>query len=445
MLGVEKFRSIADEILSRSAADQTEVLVIGGDSALTRFANSTIHQNVVARDLEVRVRAVVGQRVGVAVSNDLSSDSLTHLAKRAEQVARRQPDDPDFPGLPRPSAIASVKAFRSETAECSPQRRARMVAAVCDVATERGLLASGALTTESTEVGVANSHGLFAHDASTRANLLAVVMEDDGSGYAERTSPSVEAIDAEGVGIEAVDKAVRSRGAVSLEPGDYPVVLEEYATGDLLSYLAYMGFGALAYQEGHSFLRGKLDQRIVDERLSVWDDGHDPRGLPSAFDFEGVPKQRVDLIEQGVARGVVHDSKTAAREGRDSTGHALPAPNTFGPFPSHLAMAPGDTPKEDLAQGIERGLWVTRFHYVNPLQSDRAVLTGMTRDGTFLIERGEVTRPVKNLRFTQSVTDAWSDVRAVGREIKLIDGWGGGLLVPAMSLNSFSFTGVSLE
>jgi PmbA protein len=341
--------------------------------------------------------------------------------------------------------VVAVQGFSRETADCSPQRRARMAKAICDLALEQNLEASGALTTESTEIAVANSHGLFVQDRSTRANLMSVIMGEDGAGYAERTSRDVGDLDAEAVGREAIDKAIRSRGATAVEPGEYVVVLEEYAVGDLLTYSSYMGFGALAYQEGHSFLRGKLGQRVVDERISIWDDGHDRRGLPMAFDYEGVPKRRVDIIADGVATGVVHDSQTAARDGVASTGHGLPAPNTFGPFASHLVMAAGDVDKKDLAKGIERGLWVTRFHYVNVLQPDRAVLTGMTRDGTFLIERGEVTSPVKNLRFTQSTLEAWSSLGALGRELMLVDSWGGGVLVPAMRLDRFTFTGVSQE
>ena len=443
MLDSEQFKRLAEVVLARSRADQTEMVAIGIDSALTRFANSTIHQNVVERNLEVRVRAVVGQRVGVATTNDLSKGGLERVAERALHSAERQPENPDFPGLPATGIAEPVDGFRPETAECPPERRARMVKTICDLAAERGVVASGALTTESATIGVVNSRGVYALDRTTRAHLLTVVMDAEASGYAERTDRGVDAIDPEAVGREAVDKAVRSRGPRLLEPGEYPVVLEEYAVGDLLTYLAYMGFGALAYQEGTSFLRGKLGQPIVDERISVWDDGRDPRGLPLGFDYEGVPKQRVDLIKDGVAAGVVYDSATAARDGRESTGHALPAPNTFGPFPTHLQMASGDTPKAELARGIERGLWVTRFHYVNVLKSDTAALTGLTRDGTFLVERGEVTRPVKNLRFTESVTQAWSDLGAIGREITPVDSWGGAVLVPAMRLERFAFTGVS--
>ncbi|MDP8921269.1 MAG: TldD/PmbA family protein [Chloroflexota bacterium] len=443
MLGAEAFDRIAARVLKRSPADQTEVVVLGTDSALTRFANSAIHQNVAEWNAVVRVRAIVGKRSGVAASNDLSDDALDRLAERAAEIARRQPEDTDLPDLPAPSELVPVDAYREETASCPPERRARMVATICRLATEQGLDASGALTTELDVVGVANSRGLRRYEERTRASLLTVVLDDAGSGYAERTSPSVDDLDAEAVGREAVDKAVRSRGAIRVEPGEYAVVLEEYAVGDLLNYLAYMGFGALALSEGTSFLRGKLGQRIVDERISVWDDGHDPHTLPASFDYEGVAKQRVALIERGVAAGVVYDSRTAAREGRASTGHALPAPSTFGPFPTNLVMAPGDTPKAELARPIERGLWVTRLHYVNVVKSERAALTGLTRDGTFLIEHGEVTRPIRNLRFTESVLAAWNALGAISRERLLVEAWGGGTLAPAMRLDRFTFTGVS--
>lgn len=443
LLGKARFEAVADRLLNASTADQTEVVVIGVDSALTRFANSGIHQNVAERNVQIRVRAIVGKRSGVATGNDLSDSALAEVVKRAVDAAKRQPEDPALPDLPGPLPATSVPSFSQVTADCTPEQRARMVAPICALAVAQGLNASGACSTETTEIGIANSRGVRRHELRSSSSLLTVILDDQGSGYAEQTARDVDSIDAEALGREAVDKAVRSRGAERIEPGDYPVVLEGYAVGEMLMYLAYMGFGALSLQEGTSFLRGRLGQQIVDRRISVWDDALGTDGLPASFDYEGVPKQRVDLIANGIGAGVVYDTKTAAREGQQSTGHALPAPNTFGPFPSHLTMGAGDTPCSELAQGIERGLWVTRFNYVNVVKSDRAVLTGLTKDGTFLIEHGEVTRPVKNLRFTESVLDAWSGLRALGAERRLMEGWGGAVLAPAMRLDRFRFTGVS--
>jgi predicted Zn-dependent protease len=211
----------------------------------------------------------------------------------------------------------------------------------------------------------------------------------------------------------------------------------------MLTYLAYIGLGALALQEGRSFLCGRLGQLLAAPSVELWDDGRDPRGLPMAFDYEGTPKQRVPFFERGVARGVVYDRQTAARDGRESTGHALPAPNTAGPLPTNLVLGTGDASDADLLRGVERGIWVTRFWYVNVVHPTQTVLTGMTRDGTFLIEHGELGRPIRNLRFTTSVLDALASVEAIGQTPRLLPSWLGGSLVPALRVGRFTFSGAT--
>jgi predicted Zn-dependent protease len=443
MLGERRCRELVERLLAASPADQTEISIFGNDAALTRFANSTVHQNVSETDAEVRLRVVVGRRVGLASTNDLSAESLAKVASRAMTVAQHQREDPEFPGLAPPAPIPEVPSFDPPTAEYTPEARARGVKTICDLVVERGLVASGAFETEAGELAVANSLGLWAYSRSTRAHLKTVVMGDgEAAGYAERTSRRVSDIDFESAGREAVERAERGRDPNPVEPGEYQVVLHEYAVGELLHYMSYMGFGALALQEGHSFLTGRLGERIMSAEVSIWDDGKDPRGLPSGFDFEGVPKQKVPLIDKGVARGVVYDTRTAAREGGESTGHALPAPNTYGPLAWNLFMAPGQSTTEQMVQQVDRGIWVTRFHYVNVLHPRQAVLTGMTRDGTFLIERGELGKPVRNLRFTESMLRALSGVRAIGNRLAPVKGFGV-TLAPALLLESFNFTGVT--
>jgi predicted Zn-dependent protease len=249
------------------------------------------------------------------------------------------------------------------------------------------------------------------------------------------------AIDARAIGEEAAQKARASRGATQLEPGDYPVVLEEYAVVDLLDMLGFLGFSALAVQEGRSFY--EEGRRIGSDLVSIWDDGLDPAGTPAGFDYEGVAKQRVDLVERGVCRAVVYDAYTAGREGRRSTGHGLPAPNVWGPFPLNQFMAAGKASREELIGGLKRGLLVTRFHYTNPVHPKLVMVTGMTRDGLFLVEDGKIVRPVRNLRFTQSYLDALAGVEAVGRERKLLRGFLGTVVVPAVRISSFTFTGAT--
>ena len=443
LLGLEKMKEITQCVLAHSRADQTEVLLLGGETELTRFANSRIHQNVSERNVQVRVRAVSGKKVGVASINDLGDAALRKVVENALQIALLQPENPDFHSLPTPKPLPRADAFVQATADCTPEQRARAVAILCQLAKENGLTASGAFTTSTTEIAIANSLGVFAYAPCTYADLTTVIMADDSSGYASATSLDAREIDAEQLARVAVDKAVHSRNPQAIEPGQYTVILEEDAVAEMLSYLSFMGFGALAVQEARSFMANKFGQRITGENISIWDDGLDPSGLPFPFDFEGMPKQRVDLIEKGIAKAVVYDSYTANKEGKDTTGHALPAPNPYGPLPGNLFMAPGTSTKQQMLASIERGLWVTRFHYVNPVHPLKTILTGMTRDGTFLIEKGEITKPAKNLRFTQSVLEALSAVRMIGAETRLHGAFFGGVRVPALCIDGFTFTGVT--
>jgi predicted Zn-dependent protease len=236
-----------------------------------------------------------------------------------------------------------------------------------------------------------------------------------------------------------IEKAQRNQNAQPVEPGVYEVVLEEYAVAEMLEFMSFIGFGALAVQEERSFMR--LGERITGEEVSIWDDGLDPTGIPASFDFEGVPKQRVDLINRGVASGLVYDMQTAARAGRQSTGHGLPAPNTEGPFAVNLFMKPGGTAKSDLLRDVKRGIWVTRFWYVRVVEPKASIITGMTREGTFLIENGQITRPVKDLRFTQSILEALNGTLAISRSTKLeVSEYLGASRVPAVRLKAFTFT-----
>ncbi|MBI3287021.1 MAG: TldD/PmbA family protein [Chloroflexi bacterium] len=451
MLGEQRIREITHGILAQSRADQTEVSVIGGDSQLTRFANNAIHQHVAEVDVQVRVRVVSGKRLGAASTNDVSREALERTLEMALTTARLQPENPDFRSLPSPLPLPPLRAFSEATASCTPEQRARAVALICGPAAEARLSAAGALETSIEEYAVANSLGVFGYFPTTLADLRTVIMgqaPEGGSGYAAAAALDIEEIDAQAIGREAIHKALRSRNPIDIEPGPHVVILEEYAVDDLVGYLSYLGFGALAVQEKRSFMVEKRGQPVASPWVSLWDDGRDPRGLPMPFDFEGVPKQKVELITRGIAREVVYDSYTAGREaGKSSTGHALPAPNPSGPFAWNLFMTEGDASRDELLTSIERGIWVTRLHYVRPVHPLKTIVTGMTRDGTFLIEHGELTRPVKNLRFTQSILEALAKVSRVGREIKVgrsfLEDFLGAISVPALRIEEFNFTGTT--
>jgi PmbA protein len=437
---------IAERVLGfaeSEGATEAEVLVLGGSEQLTRFANSQVHQNVAETNTQVNLRFVVGRQIGVASTNRMAAESLRELARSAGRIARLQAELEDFRGLPGAGPRTEVSgSAASSTVDASPETRADGARAVIAAADAAGVMAYGSFKTVTERVAVANTRGIRVAEDRTYAHLITVCMGTDGeSGYAEAAAVDVEAIDAAAIGREAAGKAGASRGAQRLEPGDYPVVLEEYAVVDLLDMLGYMGFSALAVQEERSFF--EPGKQIGSELVSIWDDATDPTGTPASFDYEGVSKTRVELVDRGVCREVVYDAQTAGKAGRDSTGHGLPAPNPWGPFPLNQFMAAGDQDRDELIGSLERGLLVSRFHYTNPVHPKLAIVTGMTRDGVFLVEGGEIRGPVRNLRFTQSYLDALAGVEAVGRSRRLLRGFLGSVVVPAVRISSFTFTGAT--
>jgi len=456
MLGRKQAEELLENVLLLSPTQETEAILLGLDEQLTRFANNTIHQHVAETNRYVVVRAVVGKRTGVAATNDLTQSGLQHLVETAARAAELNPEDPGFPGLPEPRAVPQVDAFDAPTAACSPAQRAAPVAVVCRRAAESGCIASGAFRTSVHEFAVANSRGqhsdLFVHHPATAADLTIVVMTDDSSGYAADASWRVEDVDVVARGQEAIDKALRGRHPQAVDPGVYPVVLEPYAVHDILATLCGAA-GANPVQEGRSWMSGRLDARLMSPLIAIWDDGLDPAGWPLPFDFEGMPRQRVDIVRDGAVGRPVYDRHRAAEEeDRRTTGHALPPANPFspwlnaariGPMPLHRFMAPGETPIEEMIAGTERGLYVTRFWYTRTVHPREALITGMTRDGTFLIEDGEIAAPVRNLRFTQSYVEALRGAQAVGDRPHLLWTDPGILSAPALKLEAFHFTGTT--
>jgi len=434
----DELKRFTTSLLERSSADQTEVMVTEWDSALTRFANNGIHQNVAERNIGVRVRVVKDGRTGVASLNQLNDTAATNVLDRALAVAALQPAGEGVP-MPGPAPAPEVDAWSEATAAATPEERADFVGAICEQAAGAGLKAFGAFSTTAGQLLIANSQGVYHHHRSTQATVNSVVIGEAGSGYADRSAVDVGDLERDALAAEVIDKAARNQNALPIDPGVYEVVLEEYAVAEMLEFLSFMGFGALSAQEERSFMR--LGERITGEAIAIWDDGLDRSGLPAPFDLEGVPKQRVDLIKNGVATGLVYDQLTATRAGRPSTGHGLPAPNTDGPFAVNLFMAPGQSRKDELASGIKRGVWITRFWYVRIVQPKASVITGMTREGTFLIENGRVTRPVKDLRFTESILKALEGTQALSDSTKLqASEYFGATRVPAVRLGAFTFT-----
>jgi predicted Zn-dependent protease len=443
---------IARRALEHAAATagEAEAFVHSEHSGLARFATSRQHQPTLVEDTVVTIRAVRDGRVGVAVTNRTGDDGLHEVAARAADAAARLQTDPDFPGLADPQAPPSVDGYDEETAELGPDEQARLAAAAIEATGDTP--AYGFFTSGVTELAVVSTTGLEAHQRMTDATVLVLASAEGRSGYATQTSSAVTGIDPHACAVEAAEKAARTTGAGDVEPGVYRAVLEPYALADLLQYFAWDSFGALGLLEERSYLAGRLGERVFDERVTLWDDALDPRGLPKAFDFEGTPKQRVTLVENGVARGVVWDRRSARRAGGEArgTGHAPPVGlQAYGPLPFALSLAGGDaTSVDDLVAAVDDGIYITRVHYLGIVHPREGVLTGMTRDGTFRIRAGKVAEPLVNLRFTIAVPSMLADVPALTRNVTLVnqsDFYGEryplGALVPAIATGHFNITG----
>jgi predicted Zn-dependent protease len=443
MMGREAALALLDRALGYSKAQETDIYLSAQDLGLSRFAGGSIHQNVAHGNVVLSVRSVAGKRLGRATTNDVSEAGVQRMVEAAHRNALLMPEDPGFTGLPEPSEPARVDSWDEATALCSPETRAAIVRGVCLQGKEHGLNVSGACRTGVQEIAVVSSRGARAHHAGTFAGLIINTMSGTSAGWAKGGGWRLSDLDTEALGREAVSKAVDGREPVAIEPGRYPVVLDTYAVDDILEALSLYGMGAQAVQEGRSWMNDLLGQQAMSPNVTIWDDGSADHGWPVPFDAEGVPRRRVDIITEGVVNAPVHNSYTAGKEGTISTGHQ--AYFTGGPIASNLFMKEGDSSLQDLIGSTQRGLYITRFFYTRLAHNKGCVITGMTRDGTFMIEDGRITHPVKDLRFTQSYVEALAGVEHVGSESKLVlNEVGFATRVPALKLSSFNFTGVTV-
>jgi PmbA protein len=452
MFGRERALELLTHMLDLVPADEVEATLLVEDQALTRFANNAIHQNVAQRNIRLSVRAVVDGGVGLALTNRLDAGGQRSVITKAVTNARLQPPDPQFPGLPAGGPLTGTTTYYENTAAVSPSQRADAVQIIVDAASRRGFLATGACATEVSELAIANTAGVAAYAPLTLASLRTVIDANPPqglgllTGYADAISRDVDQVDPSRVAGRALDKCALNKDLQELPEGPYVTVLEEIAVADLLRFLALWGLSAQAVQEGRSFAAGRMNQQVCGDNFSLWDDALDPQSLALPFDAEGVPCQRLNLIERGVLRSLAYDSRTAAKEARTSTGHATSPFLEFAssrPFPSHLHVGAGDTPRNHLISETEQGVLVTRFHYTHCPDPQRLVVTGTTRDGTFLIEQGRIVGALHNLRFTESVLDVFSKIEARSGVPELHRDWWGSAahLVPAMRIRDFRFTG----
>jgi predicted Zn-dependent protease len=432
---------LLEEIRSRAGAAEAEATVETGTSALTRFATSFIHQNVAEELSHVLVRVALDGRTATArLDGPTDREGLARLADRVLEAARVRPVDPDWPGLAPVAAASPIDHWDEATAATIPDARAAIVGAF--VAAAGGLETAGACSTEAIVAAYANTAGQRLTGRSTSAAIDGIARTARSDGSARVTSVGIGGLDGGVAGERAARKARDGEAASDLEPGRYEVVLEPKAVADVLEFLLIYGLNGRPVEEGRSFVQ--LGEAQFDSSITLRDDATDPGTVGLAFDAEGTPKRRVDVIAGGVTSAVLHSRRTAAKAGTESTGHAVDGGDSWGALPTNPVLEAGAATDEELILGVGRGLLVTDFWYTRILDPRTQIVTGLTRNGVWLIEDGQVVRPVSNLRFTQSYLDALRPgaVRAIGRERALITGsFGGAFLVPSLHLASWNFTG----
>jgi len=431
-------RALAARILERSPADATEAIVTSDHRALTRFTHELIHQNVDIENVAIRVRAIVDGRTGVASTNATGERAIETVVARAIEIAAFAPHGIDVPSLAGPADVTPPGgAYVDATANATAAERANVASAIFEQAVAGGCWCSGYVTTSSSGVTVATTAGADVSFDGTECGANVKMTAGDSTGFAERYASDAGVLDGTALGARAAQKARSSADPVTVDPGEWTVILEPPAFGELVTFLAGH-FSAQSYHEGSSFLTERLGERVMGSGVTIRDDYAHPLHPGAPFDWEGTPKQRVALIENGVANAVVTDSAWSRKLNRPNTGHGLPAPNAQGPYPLDLVVEPGRESLDELIAGTKRGLLVTRLWYTRIVDQRKTILTGMTRDGTFLIEDGRLTRGVRNLRFNQSLVDAL-ETCTFSSEQRRTGGYSYALVTPAVKFDRFAF------
>jgi len=433
--------AVLELVRARVPSAETEATVRLGNEALTRFAGSFIHQNMGAETSHISLRVALDGRVAAAtMDGPTDRDTLGRLVDDVLAAARLRPADPDWPGLTAAAPSPDAGHWDDDTAEATPEARAQRVADF--VAAADGLETAGYCSTEGLRTCFANSAGQLAEGRSTIAAVDGIARTATSDGSSHAVSVRLADLDGASAGRRAAAKARSAAHHTDLPPGRYEVLLEPYCVADIVAFLLIYGFSGRAVEEGRSFVR--LGELQLDPALTLRDDVTEVGHVGIAFDAEGTPRRGISLVSGGVSTALLHDRRTAARAGTTSTGNAMEGAAAWGPLPSAALVAAGDRSDPDLLAGMERGLLITDLHYTRVLDPRTLVVTGLTRNGVWLVEQGRIVGSVANVRFTQSYVEALAPgaVRAVGSSRALVPGgFDGNLLVPMLHLSSWNVTG----
>jgi len=440
-----ELRRIIDTVLrlaKSTGADETEVHVDETADSLTRFANNAIHQNVAERGLNVSIRTVVDSRTARATTNRVDQDSLRAAIEASLSLAHSQPKDPHLLPLPGRQRYRKVSRFVKETAALTPEERARAVRRACDLAIQNGQVAAGIFASGLQQSAMGNSRGLFAAYRETHAEFSITMQENPAASWAKANAAGVRDFDPQKLAQRASARAHLAVDARELSPGRYNVILEPAAVLDLLGFLFY-DFSATALEDKRSCLNDRMGKPLFGKNISITDDAYHPLQLGAPFDGEGMPRQQVLLVDRGVPKNLVYARSAAKSAGKKPTGHGFALPNEYGEAPMNLVFAGGDSSLEKMVASTDRGLLVTRLWYIREVDPYEKVMTGMTRDGLFLVENSKVTGAVRNFRFNQSILELLRNVEQLSPAVRATGEEAFEMVVPAMKVRGFHFSEVT--
>ena len=448
----EQTYELLKKIIDLSEADQTEACLMAYKSGLTRFAENRIHQNMCEEDAIVVIRVAIGKKLGSVSTNQYDEASLIRAIQKAIEIALLNQPNELFDGFAEKQSVENIRLpwYIPETASAETDERAEIASRLIRKVENSAYEVAGSVSNGVYVSSVLTSLGQFVYQQETRCGALTVVNRPGeagfGTGYAEYFGRDINLIHPEELAVKAVCISAMNHDARILTPGNYPVILTSASVGLLIFYLGWMALHARAVQSGQSFLAGHFGEEVLDPKLSIWDDALDGRNYGMNFDWEGNPTRYVDIIRNGKAMDVVYDTFTAKKAGRKSTGHALsPLRDRYysSPMAEHLIVGTGDAPFEKMIEETERGILINHLWYVREVNFKSASVTGMTRDGTFLIENGKITHALKNLRFSVSLRDVFQSIEMIGTEQELTPVSVGTVLAPAIKLEHFNIDGSS--
>jgi predicted Zn-dependent protease len=437
-----ELQHLAERVFQFSDADETEVHIDFVADALTRFANNTIHQNVSEQVRSVSIRTVYDGRTARATTNKTDDESLRRAVAASAALSRSQPKNPDLLPMPGPQSYTKVNRYFAQTAGATPEDRAVSVARVTELAEQNRQTAAGVFATGASVSAIANSKGLFANHRQTRAEFSITIMEQDSSGWAKASSPDRDEIDPEALARCASEKAAASRHPKQVEPGRWTVILEPAAVLDLVGFLFY-DFAGTAVLDQRSCFNNRLGKQVMGENVTIHDDVTHALQSGAPFDGEGMPRQTVLLVERGVPRHLVYSRATAKKMKTKPTGHGLALPTQDGEAPFNLVFSGGNTSLETMIATTDRGILLTRLWYIREVDPYEKILTGMTRDGSFLVENGKITMGIRNFRFNQNILEMLSNVGQMSPAVRAAGEESFEMVVPAMKVRDFHFTEVT--